>query len=641
MKPRVVALAAILVCQSALWSAPCRADYVIPVSANPAGAGRGSQGPYQLTYTIGQASPAGVSTVLNYELAAGLMAMLSDIEPPGIAHQPAHLVPARTAVEISAEITDLRSGVDTVRLFFREGGLLAFREKAMLKSSDDTYAATLPPSSVTERGLVYYIEARDHLGNRTRYPASAPDSLVNIGVCFSSLTSTVELPAGKYRMISLPGVPTSGSPDSVLVDDLGRYDKKSWRLGRWNSAAGECAEGCYQEYPTIDAFAPGRAFWLVSSGSRSFDFGGVSTDVSRPFLVRLARGWNQIATPFGFATDWLSARIRFGQKTYAIGDLQIVGSDTIYVEDNLVAYDGAYQGFQSQLLPWAGYWVYNWSTHEVDLVCDPGPAAGRLTGAVEIAERSPGAGRLGPATDLLIAIAAKSPEHPECRCLAGLSPAAADAWDILDLHEPPPIGDYLSVAFDRQAWGRHSGAYMSDIRHSTSEGAAWEFLVQTSGRTHPSLSITPMGELPQGWHIFLYDPDAGLRLDLGSLPYSFDLERSRRFTLIAGTGQFIAKEEASSGIDLKPGIVSAVPNPFTQNVRITFFVPNRGPARLQVFSVEGRLIGTLADGVVERGLQTLVWDGKSRNGQATAPGIYFVRFETARAVITEKILKLR
>jgi hypothetical protein len=645
MKPNLSTLAAVVVSCFAISATPCLSGHEIPISANTEGGGRGTAQHYELTYTIGQASPVGIFSASAYDLSSGLMAMLSDITPPTIFHEPTQIVTAGMPVEIATEVADAKTGVDTVELFFRAGGSLTFREEPMQKGDGDTYLDTLPPSSVTERGLVYYIEARDHLGNVARYPQGAPDSLVNLNIYFSELTPIFEMPAGKYRMISLPGVPTNGSPDSIIVDDFGPYNKESWRLGRWNASTGTCQERCYDEYPSIDDFSPGRAFWLISSAARSFDFSGVSTDISRPFPVHLLKGWNQIGTPFGFTTDWLSAGILFDNETYSIGALHVVGEDTIYVEDDLIGYDGSYQPFQSQLQPWAGYWIYNSSTEEIDLVFDPMPTGSRAYASLGRGSAS-GANSLHLAggtgtTDFLIALKVRSNEFPERLSLAGTSASASDSWDAFDLHEPPSIGDYLRAVFHKGEWGRHSGMYMSDIRRSSKDGAYWEFAVETSKHQHPSLYLEPAGEIPEGWRVFVYDIEAGIRLERISLPYSFNVEGSRKFALVAGTEDFIRTQEATVEIRLKPTIVSVVPNPFNQTVRVTFFVAEKTPVRLQIFSVEGRLVGTVADCEAARGIQIATWDGRSPQGQTAAPGVYFVRLEAGRTVLTQKILKVK
>jgi len=629
LRPALIPLAWLLL---AWHPGPVRAGYEIPFSGTTEGGGRASAGSYQLTYTIGQPSPVGLGSASTFQLTSGLAPLIADVAPPAIAHTAVEPVPPRTPVDVSAQIVDMRSGVDTVRVLFHEGGLFTFRERPMQLVSQNTYSAALPPSSVTERGIVYYIEARDNAGNVARYPKDAPDSLVNLTVYFTDFTSD-ELPAGAYRMVSIPGMPASGDPDSILVDDLGAYDRKSWRLGRWNPAQAECGERCYDEYPAVDGFAPGRAFWLISREARRFDFSGFSADISRPSTVPLAKGWNQIATPFGFATDWLSAKIGFGGNLYSIGDLHVVGPDTLFVEDNLIGYDGSYQGFRSELRPWEGYWVYNSGTEDIDLVVVPQGSVAGVAG-------TPDLGHLGTA-DFTLQLKVRSNEHPERVSFAGMSRQGGDAWDPLDLHEPPPMDDYLRAIFPRQGWGRHSGNYMADIRQTNNGGASWDFVVESSGSEHASLALASLGQMPQTWKVFLYDLDLGLRLDTASLPHNFDVEGSRRFVLMAGTDQFIAAEEASGGINLKPGIVSTVPNPFSEEVSITFFTPAKGPVEVSVYSVEGRLVNTVDRGVVDQGIHTVIWNGNSAAGRAASPGIYFLRLEAGHERIARKIMKIR
>lgn len=609
-----------------------RAGYEIPFAGASGGGGRGSSGPYQLTYTMGQASPVGLGSVSALQLTSGMAGLIADIAPPAIAHTAMGPVRPRADVTVSAQIVDARSGVDTVRVLFREGGRFAFREQPMQPASESIYSARVPAAAVTERGMVYYIEARDKADNVARYPETAPDSLLNLTVYFTDFAAA-ELPPAAYRMVSIPGVPTNGQPDSILGDDFGAYDRKSWRLGRWNSSGAECVEDCYDEYPAVDGFAPGRAFWLISREARRFDFSGFSADISRPFAIPIARGWNQIATPFAFATDWLSAKIGFGGNEYSIGGLHVVGPDTLLVESNLIGYDGAYQSFQAELRPWEGYWVYNSSTEDVDLVVAPEASVAAVAGA-------PAVGATAGA-DFTIQMRLRSNRRPERVSFAGISRQASDAWDPLDLHEPPPMGDYLRAVFPRLTWGRHSGNYMTDIRQANDQGTAWDFVVESSGAEHASLALTMAGRIPEAWNVFLYDLESGLRLDTASLPHNFSVEGSRRFLLMAGTGQFITAQEASGGISLRPGIVSTVPNPFRDELGITFFIPSKVPVHLDIYSVEGRLVSGLCRRAIEGGIHTLVWDGRSTAGSAASPGIYFLRLEAGSEQISRKIMKIR
>jgi len=631
MRGKLTAFMAVLTALGVMlaFAGGASAEYTLRAAGTAEGGGTSSGGDYSLAFTLGQTSPIGVSSNTDYSLSSGLVMMLLDVSPPLILHQESPSAAARVALDLEANVGDDRTGVGSVTIFYREGGITAFRQKAMQHQTGSLYTGSIPPSAVTEKGLVYYIEARDNARNVSTYPAGAPDSLIGVLVTFEDLLSAVEMPAGQYRMISLPGTPDGGI-DDVLIDDLGDHSKTSWRLGRWNGEAG-CDEECYDEYPHVAAFAPGRGFWLISRSKTRFDFSGTSVDIRRPHILPLDMGWNQIGTPFGFLTDWLSTQIKFGGETYALDEEHVVGGDTLYVEDNVVAYiEGAYSGHQSYLQPWWGYWVYNGSTQPVDLLVYPDIQAGLLASG-------PYAGK---PMDNLIAVSVSSREIDRGTILAGTSAQALNGWDAMDHREPPPIGDYLRLVFDRPEWGRRAGKYMSDIRKTGTDGCTWNLVAESSGEMAASLTAESMLDLPAGWDLFVYDLESGLKLALGDMPYPFRLEGQRGFILVAGTEGFVRAEETNSRIDLKPQIIATAPNPFAGDVQISLFVPVRQRVKLGVYTVEGRHVSTLADTYLETGVHTLSWRGLSAAGDAVSPGIYFLRFETETSLETRKILKV-
>jgi len=604
------------------------AEYTLRTAGTAEGGGFSSGGSHNLAFTLGQASPVGVSANNNYDLSSGLVMMLLDVSPPLILHEESPGATARVALDLEATVGDDRTGVGSVTIYYREGGNSIYRQKSMQHVADGLYTGSIPPSAVTERGLVYYIEAWDNAQNISRYPAGAPDSLIGVLVSFEDLLSAMEMPGSEYRMISLPGTPDGGI-DDILVDDLGDHSKTSWRLGRWNPADG-CEEQCYDEYPQVEAFAPGKGFWLISKSKTRFDFSGTSVDIREPRVLELGMGWNQIATPFGFLTDWLSTRIRFNGETYALDEEHVVGSDTIYVEDNLVAFDGVYQGHQSSLEPWMGYWVYNGSTQPVDLVVYPVMQA-------TILSSGPYAGK---PVDNLIEVSVSSRETLKGTILAGTSPEAEDGWDAMDHREPPTIGEYLRLVFDRPDWGRRAGKYMSDMRRTTPDGCTWNLTAESSGETAASLAAESTLDLPAGWDLYVYDLESGLKLGAADMPYPFRMSGRRDFMLVAGTREFVRAEESGSRIDLKPQIVSTAPNPFAGDIQISLYVPARQRVKLGVYTVEGRHVSTVADTYLETGVHTLSWQGRSAAGETVSPGIYFLRFETDGSLQTRKILKV-
>jgi hypothetical protein len=83
------------------------------------------------------------------------------------------------------------------------------------------------------------------------------------------------------------------------------------------------------------------------------------------------------------------------------------------------------------------------------------------------------------------------------------------------------------------------------------------------------------------------------------------------------------------------------PNPFDGATSIRFHVPSRGAVSLEVFTVGGRSIRTLHEGILPRGTYTRVWDGTDRSGREAAAGVYFYRLKAEGGVDTRRVVLLR
>ncbi len=69
-----------------------------------------------------------------------------------------------------------------------------------------------------------------------------------------------------------------------------------------------------------------------------------------------------------------------------------------------------------------------------------------------------------------------------------------------------------------------------------------------------------------------------------------------------------------------------VPNPTHGMSLLQYSLAKAGPVDLAVYSVDGRLVRSLAHGVQQPGRYQLTWDGRDAHGSATKPGMFFVRF---------------
>jgi hypothetical protein len=71
---------------------------------------------------------------------------------------------------------------------------------------------------------------------------------------------------------------------------------------------------------------------------------------------------------------------------------------------------------------------------------------------------------------------------------------------------------------------------------------------------------------------------------------------------------------------------------------IAFAVTSPGPVRVDIFDVPGRMVRTLRQGEVSRGLHELKWDGRSGSRYELAAALYFVRVKAAYGTTTHKIV---
>ena len=80
------------------------------------------------------------------------------------------------------------------------------------------------------------------------------------------------------------------------------------------------------------------------------------------------------------------------------------------------------------------------------------------------------------------------------------------------------------------------------------------------------------------------------------------------------------------------------PNPFSGSTNISFSIPQSQKIILQIFDVQGRLIRTVADEVINEGVHTLTWDARDNGGNEVSDGIYFLKMATENKVNTTSLL---
>jgi len=78
------------------------------------------------------------------------------------------------------------------------------------------------------------------------------------------------------------------------------------------------------------------------------------------------------------------------------------------------------------------------------------------------------------------------------------------------------------------------------------------------------------------------------------------------------------------------------PNPFNNTTTIRYSVPEETDIQLEIFDINGRLVETLISQLHQPGFYDLKWSGRR-----AASGIYFIKLEAAKTVLTQKMILLK
>ncbi|MBZ0269717.1 T9SS type A sorting domain-containing protein [bacterium] len=92
-----------------------------------------------------------------------------------------------------------------------------------------------------------------------------------------------------------------------------------------------------------------------------------------------------------------------------------------------------------------------------------------------------------------------------------------------------------------------------------------------------------------------------------------------------------------SGYRLEPGR----PNPTNDFSTISYVLPAPTAVRLDIFDVRGRLVRTLVDSVRPAGRNTIMWNGRTANGEQLPAGVYFSRLSAGEFTQSRKIVLMR
>ncbi len=527
-----------------------------------------------------------------------------------IDHQPADSSTENAPITFTVEVSS-SSAIESVVLTYQNMGDSSSKVPCPMSSDDGiNYTYTLPAGYFGAPGIEYYIEATDITGVEARSPGD--DGFYAVSALVSDMRSTQTISGGStqnsYRMISIPLELSATSITEQLKNALPSGDMGTeWRLFRYPSG-----DDSPLEYPDIEPFEPGKAYWVIASSNFTLKAAeGTTVTTEEAFQLELKSGWNDIANPWTFDIYW--------------SDIENPGNANL---SELYSYDGAWSDPTNppkKLEPWKGYSVKNLESSTKLVFLNP-----RTSAQKENAVEAPELWR--------ISIRASAAEALDYANHIGVKESAEVSWDISDHVEPPAVGSYVQVSFPHEDWNNYPGAYTVDFR-PPEETIAWDFTVGTNiGSETVDVEFDGVDSLPEDAYVTLIDRDRKQEIALDGAGFSFTSAQGtteRHFTLIVSGSDSPGPE--ITGIQPEAMVIAtAYPNPFNPRTTIQYELTRKGNVTIQIFNSLGQTVAKIKPGEMEAGIHTIDFDADGMTS-----GLYFYRIDAGHCSTTGKMLYMK
>jgi len=99
----------------------------------------------------------------------------------------------------------------------------------------------------------------------------------------------------------------------------------------------------------------------------------------------------------------------------------------------------------------------------------------------------------------------------------------------------------------------------------------------------------------------------------------------------------LAQVEEGGSVGAEPQLASS-PNPFNPSSFINISLPGKSNVKLAVFSIDGRLVRTLAEGTLQSGAHRFSWDARDASGRTVSAGVYIYKLIAGNRVLLNRTI---
>ncbi len=551
------------------------------------------------------------------------------------------------------QVTTTTSAVESLQGWYRRGGEVEYRQVRSFSEFDGLWTSSFDSQDLSERGLEYYLSYVDlQLGLRVQHgSADVPRRL--------RLRDEVSFPwppFGSYRMISAPtNLDDADEFGTLLASRLGATGGRTWRMGTWDPAS-QSYRRVTAESPA--ALEPGRAYWMVIAsepgpwrlqGETHFPPEGSFT-----YALAVEPGWNMLGNPAAYTLVSDPSRCFIVDQGNVMTLERATGGTSprvspLYLYDDSPGNPTAPYVVEPEIWPaWHGAWIENRTEQRMTLLLASFEAgefraptlaswAGDLSGPAfrEFGESS----RSESDSDVPVWRAFLSADNGSRRMTLEFGTGGEDGLEGTDRVMPPdPPGEPVLAHWV----GPGSTVLLGDVRSGDSV-SIWTARLNSS--VPLTVSFRPLKYGEGGSEL------GGLEIRKAGDSSWRSLWEVGDWNLPAGMHGLEIRSQGPTDDppDFPPDFpadpreitsvtLSVEPNPIGDEARFYLRLPlSESGYRLSCFDVSGKRVW---DRRSESGTahQTVRWDRRDNEGRPVEAGIYFLRLDVGREVLTRKII---
>ncbi len=468
--------------------------------------------------------------------------------------------------DVAATATD-NFGLDNVQIFYKKTSGVNFTPE-QLTGLGESYVKRFNDFDLDNIGVDYYFVATDEAGNESSTNVFTTNTF--IGDDSQTIPHTSGTTVENYRIIAFP----FDDPDeSALTNTLGAYDKKKWRLLRWQGSR-------YQDFDAFNSLSSGVGYFFLSRDEVQINIGGQSVNITNgEYSMPLnAVGYNLIGNPFMGTLTWSEV------IDYNIANGYISSGD---VSSTIVGYVSGYTN-KSTMSPYEGAWVQVNSS--VPNFVIPTTASNGVSRLDQYEQSTPASFDLDdPSWEMNFYLSGEKLVYNVGG--VGVNPSASQNEDPLDLKTLPQLSTYLNLEIDNQ--------FARSIKPG-GETIRWALTVNSN---LPDKELTLKWDKPVSdlYSIILIDKNNQQLVDLSTVgEMTITNTRDAQYELVYGRTAEIFEQ-----LNLDFSTISLLyPNPVEDHVNIELYSHEAGVVNCELLSLSGQVLQR-QDFVTSKGLNAL------------------------------------